>query len=116
MKRATKAALLSGLVFPGIGHLYLKVRARGYALLVTALVALSVIIRTAYQQAQLVVDEVLSGQVAMDSDAIAQAVADSASTADSLVYNVAVIVLVACWLGAIFDAYRLGARDEESIT
>jgi len=111
MKKSSKAALLSGLLFPGIGHLFLKAYFRGYALLVTALVALSVIIRTAYQQAQLIVDQVLSGDVAMDSAAITQAVADSANTTDSLISNIAVFVLAICWLAGIIDSYRLGLRD-----
>lgn len=104
--------MLSGLVFPGTGHLFLKAYFRGYTLLILALAALSVIVRTAYQQAQQVVDQVLSGDVALESAAITQAVADSANTADSLVDNIAVILLAVCWLAGIIDSYWLGARDE----
>lgn len=114
MKKSTKAALISGLLFPGIGHLYLKAYLRGSALLATALVALSVVIRSAYQQAQSVVDQILSGDVSMESGAIAQAVSDSANTADSLVDNLAVIVFLVCWLVGIIDSYRLGARNKKS--
>jgi hypothetical protein len=52
----------------------------------------------------------------MEAGAIAQAVSNSTTAADSLVENAAVIVLVACWLGGIMDSYRLGAVQEKSDT
>lgn len=113
MKKSSKAALISGLIFPGIGHLFLKQYFRGSVLAVLSLAALSVIVTTAYQHAQLVVDQILSGDVSMEADAIAQAVSDSTGAADSLVDNAALVVLVACWLAGIIDSYRLGAVQEK---
>ncbi|MGI9225002.1 MAG: hypothetical protein ACR2QX_11030 [Woeseiaceae bacterium] len=114
MKKSSKAALLSGLIFPGIGHFFLKEYFRGCALVVLSLAALSVVVMSAYQHALLVVDRIVSGDVAMEAGAIAQAVSDSTTAADSLVENAAVIVLVACWLVGIMDSYRLGALPEKS--
>jgi hypothetical protein len=87
MKKSSKAALLSGLIFPGIGHIFLKEYLRGSALVVLSLAALSVVVTIAYQHALLIVDRV---------------------------ENAAVIVLVACWLAGIIDSYRLGAVQEKS--
>jgi len=51
MKKSSTAALLSGLIFPGIGHLVLKQYLRGSILVLFALVALSVIVTRIFQQA-----------------------------------------------------------------
>lgn len=112
MKKSLKAALLSGLIFPGIGHLILRKYYRGAALVVTSLVALSVVVTRAYERALHVVDRIMIGDIPMDAGSISQVVSDSASTANSLVENVAVIVLAACWLAGIIDSYRLGAAPK----
>lgn len=115
MKKSSKAALLSGLILPGIGHLFLREYFRGSALVVLSLAALSVVVTKAYQHAILIVDRVVSGDVAMEAGAIAQAVSNSTTIADSVVEN-AVVVLVACWLVGIMDSYRLGTVQEGSDT
>lgn len=114
MKKSSKAALLSGLIFPGIGHIFLRAYFRGFALVVLSLAALSVVVTKTYQRALLVVDQIVSGDVSMEAGTIAQAVSNSTIAADSLLENAAVIVLVACWLAGIIDSYRLGAVLEES--
>ena len=114
MKKSSKAALLSGLIFSGIGHIFLKDYLRGSALVVSSLAALSVVVSNVYQHALLVVDGIVSGDVAVEAGAIAQAVSNSTTAAESLVENAAVIVLVACWLAGILDSYRLGAVQEKS--
>jgi hypothetical protein len=114
MKKSSKAALLSGLIFPGIGHIFLREYFRGSALVVLSLAALSVVVAKAYQHAMLIVDRIVSGDISMEAGAIAQAVSNSTTAADSLVENAAVIVLVACWLVGIIDSYRLGAVQEKS--
>ena len=45
--------------------------------------------------------------------AIAKMVSNSTSGADSFIENIAVIVLVACWLIGIIDSYRLGVAQEK---
>jgi hypothetical protein len=50
MTRSTKAALLSGLVFPGVGHMVLKRFLRGSILMLSALTALLVIVTKVTKQ------------------------------------------------------------------
>jgi len=113
MKRSSKAALLSGLVFPGLGQISLKKYLRGFALVAASLAALSVIVTTAYQQAQLIVDQMASGQIPLDAGAIAQAFSDSGNTTTGLIDDIALYVLVACWIVGIVDACRLGAAHDK---
>ena len=114
MKKSSKAALLSGLIFPGLGHIFLKEYFRGSLLVILSLAALSVVVTSAYQHALLIADQIVSGDISMEAEAIAQAVSNSTNAADSLVENTAVIVLVACWMAGIMDSYRLGAVQEKS--
>ncbi len=113
MKRSSKAALLSGLVFPGIGHMVLKQYLRGSVLMLSALVAFSVIVTRIIQRALTVIDGINSGDIPIDTGAIAELVSNSTTGADSFTENTAVIVLVACWLIGIIDSYRLGVAQEK---
>jgi hypothetical protein len=113
MKRSSKAALLSGLIFPGIGHIVLKQYLRGSVLMLFALVALSVIVTRIYQRALTIVDRINSGDIPVDTGAIAELVSNSTSGAESFIDNIAVIVLGACWLIGIIDSYRLGVALEK---
>ncbi len=108
MTRSTKAALLSGLVFPGIGHIVLKQYLRGSALMISALIASSVIVTVVIQRALTIVDRINSGDIPVETGAIAEMVSNSTYGADSLIENISVIVLGACWLIGIIDSYRLG--------
>ena len=113
MKKSSKAALLSGLVFPGIGHMVLKQYLRGSVLMLSALVALSVIVTRIFQQALTIVDRINSGDIPIETGAISESVSNSTSGAESLVETAAVIVLGACWLIGIIDSYRLCAAQEK---
>jgi hypothetical protein len=113
MTKASKAALLSGLVFPGAGHMLLKQYLRGSVLMLSALIASSAIIRSIFQRALTIVDRINSSDTPVDTGAIAEMVASSASGANGLTENTAFIVLLACWLVGIIDSYRLGVAEKE---
>ncbi len=113
MKRSSKAAMLSGLIFPGIGHIVLKQYLRGSVLMLFSLLALSVIVTRIYQRALTIVDRINSGDIPVDAGAIADMVSNSTSTADNLIENIALLVLAACWLIGIIDSYRLGISQEK---
>ena len=113
MKRSSKAALLSGLIFPGIGHIVLKQYLRGSVLMLFALVALSVIVTKIYQRALTIVGGINSGDIPVDTGAIVEMVSNSTSGAVSSIENIAVIFLGSCWLVGIIDSYRLCVAQEK---
>ena len=116
MRKSVKAALLSGLLFPGIGHLSLKQRGRGWMLIGISLLAIVLMGWVATQQALIVVDDVMSGNVAPDSASIEQMLENSSSESGELIANLSLVVLGACWLFGIVDSYRLGSRlDKDTI-
>lgn len=107
-KTATKAALFSGLVFPGLGHIYLKYYRRGILLALMATLTLSGIIIHAVRQAQAIADKILSGQIALDAATITAQVEAASAGNDSLAINAAYAIFIICWLFGIVDSYRLG--------
>jgi hypothetical protein len=111
MTKSTKAALLSGLVFPGIGHFVLKQYVRGSILMLVAIIAMSAIVRIVFQQAQAIFDRVASGEISVETAAISTLVADPSSDSDSFISSVAMTVFLACWLFGIIDSYRVGNRN-----
>ena len=114
MNKSAKSALLSGLVFPGIGHLMLKQYRRGSILILFALTASTVIVTVAVKQALTVIDRVSLGDIPIDAGTIAVLAADSTSHSASVTVNISMILLGLCWLFGIIDSYRLGIKQEQS--
>ena len=99
--------LLSGLVFPGIGHLVLKYYLRASVLIIATLIALSAIVTVTVRHTLSVID---SDAISLDTGAITELVSNSISSADSSIINYSFLVVVACWGVGIIDSYRLAKR------
>ncbi len=91
----------------------LKKYLRGSALIISALIASSIIVTIVIQRALTIVDRINSGDIPVETRAIAEMVSNSTNGADSLIENISVIVLGACWLIGIIDSYRLGIAQEK---
>lgn len=111
MSRSTTAVVLSALVLPGAGHLYLKQVGRGMVLIAVSLVCLGFIVLQAMQQASAVLVQLEIEGGVLDPVQFAERVSQSADHAGSGVATAATLVLVACWLYGIIDAYRQGQRE-----
>lgn len=105
MSRTTTAVLLSALVLPGAGQLYMKHYGRGFALIGMSLACLWVLLDRAMQLAATVL-----GQMEADGGQITALVTQASNAAGSPLVTVATMVLAGCWLVGIVDAYRLGRR------
>jgi hypothetical protein len=105
MKKSTVAVLLSLLVFPGAGHVYLKRGARGLLFIAPTLAAGWYVIHQAFEEATRIVDQITAGTMAMDPAAMAAQMEQSGG--NTLLANVASAVLLLCWLGAAIDAWML---------
>jgi hypothetical protein len=112
MKKSTKALLLSALVFPGAGHLFLKYYLRGAALMVLSLAGLAIIVVDAVQQALGIFDKLQNGTMPLDANAISGLLTNSASSFPGWVLNIASYGIVLCWIIGIFDSYRMGKSQD----
>lgn len=106
MNRAIKAALLSGLVFPGAGQIYLKKYGRGVVMLTLATVALIVIIAKGVTAAMREINTLIVTGQQPDINTITGIASSSSNILDGM--EPLIIFLLACWIVSIYDAYRTG--------
>ena len=113
MKRSTISVLLSAFVFPGAGHLFLKKYLRGAALLILALTGIIVVMVRSVQSALPLIEKIQNGDVPLEAQAISELISKSASGPDSLLVNIASLVVLLCWVIGIVDSYKLGHRQDQ---
>jgi hypothetical protein len=111
MRYSIKAALLSGLVFPGVGHLYLRRYLRGILLAAGAAALSYFIISVAMNSAIDIAGKIQVGEVPLNVESISEAVS-KASQGNEQSTDIAATILFALWVVGIVDSYREGrARD-----
>ncbi len=113
MNRSLKGALLSGLVFPGLGQLVLGVKKRGWLLILAVVFCLGVIVVSATQKALAILEILAEEGKPLNIESISEAAVNASTTSGSNIFNVFFLVLVLCWLFSIVDAYRIGARQDQ---
>lgn len=107
MQRSIKAALLSGLVFPGAGQLFLGRYLRGCLFLVPALVAAVYFTSTVLEPIMAIAQQVQSGTLPFDPLVIEARLQQNGAAASPLV-NAAALVMLVSWIGATVDAWFAG--------
>jgi hypothetical protein len=111
MSKAVKAALMSALLFPGLGQMYLKRYVRGLIPMVLILIGLGVRITEATLRALQELDRIQIQGGFIDPNAVAARAAASSAAGDW--YSPFIMPAVAlCWLLSVIDAYRLGKEKE----
>ena len=110
MSQSIKAALLSGLIFPGVGQLSLGYKKRGWLFVGASLVFLYLIISEIIQAAYSVVAEMQKNGV-IDVETISNTTSAMVSFSDNSFLNVLLLLLIAGWVVSIIDAYRLGKKQ-----
>jgi len=110
MKKSLKGALLSGLVFPGVGQFWLKHPLRGIAQIALVSASLVAIVTKISQQAFAILERMEAEGGAVDLVTIVNSA--HASSSQDLVIQCATFVLVACWVISVVDAYFLGAKQD----
>ncbi|MCE5266033.1 MAG: hypothetical protein LLG97_21190 [Deltaproteobacteria bacterium] len=111
MSKAIKAALLSALVFPGLGQMYLKRYVRGLIPMVVILIGLGVWITDATLRALQELDRIQIQGGFINPNAVAARMAASSPSGEW--YSPLILpLIVICWLYSVIDAYRLGKGME----
>ena len=115
MKKSTKAALLSALVFPGMGQFHLKKYIPGVVLAGSAFAGLYFLITKTLERTLHRVDEIQSGAAPLDSAAISALLLKQPAGTEAQLLNAATAVLIIAWLMSIVDSYRIGrAQDKDA--
>ena len=119
MKKSTKAVLLSALVFPGSGHLYLKKYMAALVLMAASLAALVYLVDKSMESAYQIVGQIQNGSVAPDAASISDLMSQQTSGPDALLLNIVNYLLIIFWIIGIIDSYRIGHskdRQDEAST
>jgi hypothetical protein len=114
MKKSVKAALMSALIVPGAGHLYLRRHLMGGVLVGATLIALYILVSSALEKAQAITDKILSGEVQPDILAIAELVRNQSQGGDAPLVEFAIPAVIIAWLIGIIDSFRVGRLQENT--
>jgi uncharacterized membrane protein YGL010W len=112
MNNALKGALLSGLIFPGLGQIVMKRYKRGTAIVLTVLVSLSIIVVKAVQLARVTLEEIDAAGGLIDMNTVMDAATRAATGTGTLTFNVLFALIVGCWVVGIVDAYLIGRKTD----
>jgi len=112
MNNALKGALLSGLIFPGLGQVVLKHYKRGAVIMLTVLVSLSIVVVKAIQHALSILEKIELKGGAISMGTISDAVTQAFTTSGSLTFNLVLLLLTLCWIIGVVDAYRIGKKKD----
>lgn len=106
----SKAILLSALVIPGAGQLYLKRFRTGIVLLTVTLVCFFYILAVAMNAATSALQQIqLQGDM-VDMSQITKITSDSVQHATTGGYSLSISLIVICWLYGIVDAYLAASK------
>ena len=110
MKVSTKAALLSALVLPGLGHIFLKQYIRGVVLASLALGAAYYLVSMAIDRATKIVEKILVGEVPLTVAAITELVSLQSVNENLHLLNYVSTGFAVCWVFAVVDSWRAGEQ------
>jgi len=106
MDQASKAALLSALVFPGAGQFYLRRYGRGVLLAAGTAVALYVVVMRALYVVQTLLERLQGGQLPPDIASLTlQVMTELQAQGGGM--RVASLALLVLWVFGILDAHRV---------
>ena len=112
MNNLLKGALLSGLVFPGLGQVVLKHYKRGAVLMLAITATLLAVLIKAVQQAFTILEKIESEGGAIDMSTISNAATQASTTSDSLIFKLLLWLIIFCWVIGVVDAYRIGRKKD----
>jgi hypothetical protein len=113
MNNSLKGALLSRLVFPGLGQVVLRHYRRGIAFILTVSIILSVIVVKAVQQAFTILEKIEAEGGVLSMDTIMNAVTQASTPSQSLTFKILFWLLVLCWIIGVVDGYIVGKKKDK---
>lgn len=108
MKQAIKAALISGLVFPGTGHFAIHRIQRGMLFFVPAALGFLYLVRYSLDKAYAIADQIKLGQIPLDTETITRLITAQPGATEMMKLQIATWLVIISWAVSIIDSYRLG--------
>jgi hypothetical protein len=114
MNHSFKAAVLTGLVFPGLGQLVLKQYRRAAVLAVAFSALLLGIVVTLSRRAMVLLDQIQWEDGFIDLSTITEAVTRAAQPSDDRFLHGLFLALLACWIVGVADAFLTGRKQDRA--
>ncbi len=111
--KVKKAIMLSIFAFPGAGHIFLKHYKMAILFIVSFGAGASVIISNIMQKAQVVADQIVHKEIAVDVTTITQTILEQPDNFSKHTLTVVTWGLLILWQICIVDAYRLAKKNEQ---
>jgi hypothetical protein len=115
MNNSLKGALLSGLVFPGLGQVVLRRYRRGIAFMLTVSIILLAIVVKAVQQALTILEKIEAEGGVLSMNTIMSAVTQASNPSESLTFKILFLLLIFIWIIGVVDGYRVGKKKTKKV-
>lgn len=110
MTNALKAALLSGIGFPGLGQVYLKEYPRAAVVIIITIAGFGLIIYEAVQIGLVIMEQIASTGSVVSIGTIMDAAKQAAVS--FLTMNLGFLLIIIGWIAGTIDAYKAGKRKD----
>lgn len=113
MKKSSKAILMSALICPGAGQIYLKKYLVAMVLMAATAATLYVLLVPVFAIANEMVAKILSGELQAGPNLIGDVLAATQNASAMQSLNIASLMLIALWLIGVIHAWRAGKILEQ---
>lgn len=113
-KSLNKALLLSALIFPGAGQLYLRRAKTGVVLLVTTVICIFTMVASVMTTAMSAVQQIQTSGGIVDMSQISRIATETTQQASNSGFTLALSLIVICWLYSIVDAVLACKKSTQS--
>ena len=110
MNQSMKAALLSALIFPGVGQISVGFKKRGWIIIAINIALMYFIISEIMKKAYSVIAEMQKNGSVLDIESISNTTSQLSGFSDNMFLNSLLILLIISWIYSAFDAYRAGQK------
>lgn len=108
MKLSIKAAIFSGIVFPGAGYFLVDKRIRGFISLVATISILIFIMIDIFHRANIIAEKIVFGVIPYDIAIIREQILLTPGNISPELMGVLSMVIGLIWVVSIIDAYYIG--------
>lgn len=113
MTKSVKALLISALVFPGGGHIYLKKHITGAILASVSIFCLYLVFSMSMKIAQDISVKIQTGEIPLDANKITEAIANDPAGHSGFA-SASTYLLEICWLVGVIDSFRIGRQQDKA--
>jgi hypothetical protein len=72
------------------------------------------VVNYSIQKALSLLDKIKSGAVPLDTASITEIITTTPSGSENIMLNIAMLVIVVCWVASIIDSYRIGNIEDKT--